>query len=139
MVCAIGFAIFIVLLVDPASMQYRLIRPIIGDSIDWRAAYLSGWNAVNCGRVLNREDPREASNCAMNAAFRIIYDFEGIDTIYADGLVRTPKGDLLMLRWGTGMGVGHLYLQQQFAVELCPKPFHVSLDEHGVANCGSRR
>lgn len=127
-------------LVDAIGMAYPLTL-VIGDAMDWKSHYLAGLRSVNCGRVKVREDASLATRCALQAdaagkPFRVSYNIQGIDSIVAGGVVRTPGGKLLALSYDScPSGCGFSMLQQRVHVASCPEPYHLHVNPKGRINC----
>lgn len=128
------------LLADSMGLTYRLAL-VIGDAMDWKSLYFAGLSSVNCGRVKIRGDASLATQCALQAdakaqSFRVIYDVQGIDSIVAGGIVRTPGGALLALSYDScPSGCGFSLLHQQVQVAPCPQPYHLYINPKGRINC----
>ena len=65
------------------------------DKLETESKRLAGPGAIDCGRVEIKGDPKEATECAIEAQkaakpFRIRYDLQGIDSFVAVAIVRTP-------------------------------------------------
>jgi len=133
-------ACFVLLLADLMNLPYHLV-PVIGDAMDWRSHYLAGLSSVNCGRVTVRGDAAAATQCALQAQaraqpFRVIYNIQGIDSIVAGGIVRTPRGALLAMSYDScPYGCGFSLLQQRVQVAPCPQPYHLYVNPKGRINC----
>jgi hypothetical protein len=137
----VPIVVFLALLLSGSmGLTYRLAL-VIGDAMEWKSHYLAGLSSVNCGRVKIREDASSATQCALQAyaktqPFRVIYDVQGIDSIVAGGIVRTPEGALLALSYDScPWGCGFSLLQQRVQVTPCPQPYHLYVNPKGRINC----
>ena len=128
------------LFIDSMGIMYP-VTWAIGDAMDWESHYLAGLRSVNCGRVKVRADAFLATQCALQAdakakPFRVIYNIQGIDSIVAGGIVRTPSAKLLALSYdGCPSGCGFSLLQQRVHVASCPQPYHLYVNPKGRINC----
>ena len=103
---------------------------------------LAGPDAINCGRVKIRKDPKVATDCALgafkeNKPFRVRYDLHGIDSAVSEGLLRASDGKLYATSFdGDPMGGGGISQERQrFTSLLCPQPFAVRVRENGRLSC----
>ena len=84
------------------------------DKLDIESKRLAGPGAIDCGRVKIKGDPKEATECAIGAQkaakpFRIRYDLQGIDSLVAVAIVRTPSGTVGSLMYDSDpSGGGHV-------------------------------
>jgi len=98
------------------------------DRLDSTSIALAGPEAVDCGRVGPRGDPKEATDCALNAfshkiPFRVRYDLQGIDSFPALGIVGTPDAKLYELHFDSdAMGRGRQFGAQTLQTLACPDP-----------------
>jgi hypothetical protein len=110
------------------------------DQLEKQSWELAGSNAVDCGRVPLRSEPKAATACAVAAnkagkPFRVLYDVQGIDSFVAEAYVRSPDGTLQGLLWdsdpsgGGRRGPGVVNLMQ------CPSPVHFDVNPQGRLTC----
>jgi hypothetical protein len=124
------------------SLPKRAVLYLAGDSLDWHTRRLAGWHAVDCGKVMIRQNPEVATNCALKAQaeerpFRIRYQIMGYDSEVAEAVVETPAGHLYMLTFvGDPSGrSGMSFLRQTTAQIACPEPIHLYVNPKGRINC----
>jgi len=114
---------------------------VTGDAMDWESHYLAGVRSADCGRVKIRGDASSSTQCALQAEaqgkpFRVVYNIQGIDSIVAGGVVRTPAGKLLALSYDScPSGCGFSMLQQRVRITPCPQPYHLYVNPKGRVNC----
>ena len=110
-------------------------------SIRSKGRDLAGPESVDCGWVTIGQDPSKATACALDAnakgkPFRIVYQVQGIDSIVAGGIVRTPEGKLLALEYDScPAGCGYSETQQSTVVSSCPQPYRLYVNPKGRINC----
>ena len=132
--------LFLVLFADSLGLG-RLLVPLTGDAMDWKSHYVAGFQSTNCGRVKVRQDPSQATACALKAnsegrAFRVVYNIQGYDSSVAGGIVRTSDGRVFALSFeGCPAGCGFSYLTQRASVQSCPTPYRLYTNPAGRLNC----
>ncbi len=100
------------------------------DLLEKRSLQLAGPNAVDCGTVAVRGDPKKANNCVLRAnkagkPFRVRYQFMGADSYVADALVRLPDGTLQTLSYDSdATGGGRRRGAETVSHSQCPTPIH---------------
>ena len=109
------------------------------DKLEIEGKRLAGPGAIDCGRVKVQDDPKDATACAIGAQkaakpFRIRYDLQGIDSLVAVAIVRTPSGTVGALTYDSdpsgGGQVGEVvYLKR------CTEPVHLWINPRGRINC----
>lgn len=110
------------------------------DLLEKRSWELAGRDAVDCGSVPLRADPKAATDCALAAnkagkPFRVLYHMQGIDSLVAVAFVRSPDGTLQGLIWdsdpsgGGGRGPGIV------SVMGCPMPVQLYPTREGQLAC----
>jgi len=109
------------------------------DKLEIESKRLAGPGAIDCGRVNIKGDPKEATECAIGAQkaakpFRIRYDLQGIDSLVAVAIVRTPSGTVGSLMYDSdpsgGGQVGEVVYPKR-----CPEPVHLWINASGRINC----
>jgi hypothetical protein len=110
------------------------------DRLESASISLAGPGAVDCGRVPPHGDPKEATDCTLNAVshrtpFRVRYDLQGIDSFPALGIVGTSDGKLYELHFDSdAMGHGRRFGAQTLQTLSCPEPPVLS-QSHGRLTC----
>ncbi len=110
------------------------------DLLERRSKELAGPQGINCGGVPIRGNPKAATACALAAQkagkpFRVRYDLQGIDSVVAVAIVRTPIGTVGTLNYdsdpsgGGRVGGGVIYPKR------CPEPVHLWVNPSGRINC----
>jgi hypothetical protein len=128
------------LFIDSMGLTIWIV-PVTGDAMDWRMRYLAGWRSVNCGRVKVRQDAGAATQCALKAQsdgrpFYVVYNIQGIDSLIAGGVVRTPNGRLLALSYDScPSGCVFSIFQQRVSTTTCPEPYHLYVNPKNRLNC----
>jgi hypothetical protein len=127
-----------VLLCGPA-IAWQQVTPRT-DAVEAHAAEVAGSNAINCGRVPARQDPKTATGCALDAQkarkpFRVIYDVQGIDSRFTIAIVRSPNGLVQTLSNEVGMGSA----TGPGRLKPCPVPVRLWVGPQGFADCSRRR
>jgi hypothetical protein len=112
------------------------------DAMEDGSSKLAGPQAIDCGRVGIRKDPKVATDCALSAfsagkPFRVRYDFQNIDSSVAAGLLRTADGKLYgMIFDSAGMTEGGVSKELRYFITTpCPNPVHVWVTKNGRLNC----
>ena len=109
------------------------------DKLDIESKRLAGPGAIDCGRVKIKGDPKDATQCAIRTQkaarpFRIRYDLQGIDSLVAVAIVRTPSGTVGALTYDSdpsgGGQVGEVVYPKR-----CPEPVHLWINPSGRINC----
>jgi len=109
------------------------------DKLEIESKRLAGLGAIDCGRVKIQSDPKDATACAIGAQkaakpFRIRYDLQGIDSLVAVAIVRTPSGTVGSLTYDSdpsgGGQVGEVVYPKR-----CPEPVHLWINPSGRINC----
>ena len=106
----------------------ELLVPLTGDKLDWESKKLADRDAVDCGRVWDGEEARQASTCALSAfhsskPFRVRYHYGSGDESLGIGLVGTRDGRIFYLSFQGGAPDGQIhYLSQRVEKQLCPQP-----------------
>jgi hypothetical protein len=119
----------------------RVLVLVVGDAMDWRSHSLARLGSTNCGRVKIGRDPSKATACALEESakgrpFRVVYQIQGIDSIVAGGIVRTPGGKLLALNYDScPSGCGFSLWRQTVTASPCPEPYHLYVNPKGRINC----
>lgn len=109
------------------------------DKLEIESKRLAGPGAIDCGRVKIKGDPKDATECAIGAQkaakpFRIRYDLQGIDSLVAVAIVRTPSGTVGALTYdGDPSGGGHV--GEVVYRKRCPEPVHLWINPSGRINC----
>jgi hypothetical protein len=109
------------------------------DKLEIESKKLAGPGAIDCGRVKIKGDPKDATECAIGAQkaakpFRIRYDLQGIDSLVAVAIVRTPSGTVGALTYdGDPSGGGHV--GEVVYPKRCPEPVHLWINPSGRIHC----
>jgi len=96
----------------PPYVEFRLTLQDEDRSPDWlniRLATIGGEGARNCGSVGLKENPAQATKCALRAfrhrdAFYVSYDAVGIDSDISSGMARDSAGRVYIVDFD-GMGM----------------------------------
>jgi hypothetical protein len=110
------------------------------DLLDKRIDQLAGPNAVNCGRVSPRDDPKSETACALAAhkagkPFRVRYDMQGIDSFVAAAFVRLPDGSVQALNYDSDPFGGGGRAHEMVRVTACPAPIQLHTTPEGHLTC----
>jgi hypothetical protein len=111
------------------------------DLLEKRSLQLTGPNAVDCGTVALRGNPKKATNCALRAnkagkPFRVRYELMGADSYVADALVRLPDGTVQALSYDSdAAGGGRRRGAETVSHSQCPTPIHLYTTSNGQLRC----
>jgi hypothetical protein len=111
------------------------------DLLEKRSLQLAGPNAVDCGRVALRANPKEATNCALRAnkagkPFRVRYELMGADSYVAHAIVRLPDGTVQALNYDSdASGGGRRRGAEVVSHSQCPTPIHLYTAPNGQLTC----
>jgi hypothetical protein len=110
------------------------------DLLEKRSRQLAGPNAVDCGRVAPRLEPKKATDCALAAnkagkPFRVRYDMRGIDSFVAVAFVRSPDGTVQGLNYDSDPAGGGGRAHEVVGVSQCPLPVHLYATPSGHLTC----
>jgi hypothetical protein len=108
--------------------------------LEKRSLQLAGPNAVDCGRVTPRAEPKKATDCALAAnkagkPFRVRYDMQGIDSFVAVAFVRSPDGTVQGLHYDSDPGGGGGRAHEVVGVSRCPTPVQLYATPKGHLTC----
>lgn len=112
-----------------------------GDVMDWKGRWISGRNAVNCGNVSVRLDPKAATDCALVAfaahkPFRVRYRLQTMDTVMAAGVVSSANGQLYEILFSGGTPTGRTdVFRQRFIVNACQAEASLKRTANGRVTC----
>jgi hypothetical protein len=109
------------------------------DRLEIESKRLAGPNAIDCGRVGIKGDPKAATQCAVAAQkaakpFRVRYDLRGIDSSVAVAIVRTPIGTVGTLSYDSDPSGGS-HVGEAVYPKKCPEPVHLWINPSGRINC----
>jgi hypothetical protein len=112
----------------------------VSDLLEKRISKLAGPNAVDCGRVSARAEPKHATDCAIAAnsagkPFHVRFDMQGIDSYVAVAFVRLPDGTLEVLSYDSDPMGGGGRAHEMVGVTKCPAPVHLYVTGNGHLNC----
>jgi hypothetical protein len=127
----------------PATVPSRAVsfNDLGPDLLEKRSLQLAGPNAVDCGTVTVRGNPKKANNCVLRAnkagkPFRVRYELMGADSYVADALVRLPDGTLQALSYDSdAAGGGRRRGAETVSHSQCPMPIHLYTTFHGQLTC----
>ncbi len=110
------------------------------DLLEKRSQQLAGPNALDCGRVAPRAEPKKATDCALAAnkagkPFRVRYDMQGIDSYVAVALVRSPDGTVEALSYDSDPAGGGGRAHEIVGVSKCPAPINLYASSTGRLTC----
>ncbi len=110
------------------------------DLLEKRSLQLAGPNAVDCGRVGPRAEPKKATDCALEAnkagkPFRVRYDMQGIDSFVAVAMVRLPDGTVEGLSYDSDPMGGGGRAHEIVRVLTCPTPVRLDVTPKGHLSC----
>jgi hypothetical protein len=110
------------------------------DLLERRTRQLAGPDAVDCGRVGPRAEPKKATDCAITAnqagkAFRVRYDMQGIDSYVAVAFVRLPDGTVEALSYDSDPMGGGGHAHEVVGVHKCPAPVQLYATPKGHLSC----
>ena len=138
---------YIVILTAGSSLALAIAVCVSGqnnglgpDLLEKRSLQLAGLNAVDCGRVVLRAEPKQATDCALAAnkagkPFRVRYDMQGIDSSVAVAFVRLPGGTVQALSYDSDPSGGGGRLGGVIYVSQCPVPIHLFTTPKGNLTC----
>ena len=112
----------------------------VSDLLEKRINQLAGPNAVDCGRVSARAEPKHATDCALRAngagkPFHVRFDMQGIDSYVAVAFVRLPDGTVEVLNYDSDPMGGGGRAHEIVMIKKCPTPVHLSVTGEGHLNC----
>jgi hypothetical protein len=119
------------------------------DLMDARSRMLAGADAIDCGTVKVKQDPTNATNCALKAfgnkrPFYVRYYVHGIDSEIAGGLAYDKKGNMSALEFDSmgwsAKGLGkdsRLVDGRHIIIEPCPRPIALHKTHRGRLTCFS--
>jgi hypothetical protein len=122
-------------------LQTWVLTPFFGDPIERATRSLSGNQAIDCGRVVIRGNPSQATHCSLAAQskglpFRVVYELQGTDSDIADAFVRTPDGRLFRVAYDSyPQGCGFSIWFQRIYSAQCAQPQGVDVDSNGRLTC----
>lgn len=110
------------------------------DLLKKRTQQLVGPNAVDCGRVAPRAEPKKSTDCALAAnqagkPFRVRYDMQGIDSFVAVAFVRLPDGTVRALSYDSDPMGGGGRAHEVVGISKCPAPVHLYATPKGHLTC----
>jgi hypothetical protein len=110
------------------------------DLLEKRSQQLAGPNALDCGRVAPRVEPKKATDCALAAnkagkPFRVRYDMQGIDSYVAVAFVRLPDGTVEALSYDSDPAGGGGRAHEVVGVSKCPLPINLYATPKGHLTC----
>ena len=123
---------------DPQSKASE--EPSGPDLLEKRSKELAGPNAVDCGRVPIRGNPKTATDCALAAQqagkpLRVRYDLQGFDSAVAVAIVRTHIGTVGALMYDSDPMGGGGRAREVVYPKRCPEPVHLWVNPSGRINC----
>ena len=132
-----SLAVIALALVYSACKPPQRAAPWGDDSLNDTSLKLGGAEAVNCGRVPIRGDPKPATGCVLKAfshkrPFRVGYDVQGVDSDVAFGVVGAPDGKVFELdfdAYPVHGGLGYT------TVTTCPQPVVLKVSASGSVFC----
>ena len=107
---------------------------------------LAGKNAISCGDVAVKENPKEANRCAQAAfhnrkAFYVSYEFWGIDSQVTLALAMNSSGYLYSLQ-ADSMGYSPPFKAESrveegdhLIITACPQPYALTIARGNVLSC----
>jgi len=112
----------------------------VPDLLERRTQQLAGPNAVDCGRVTPRAEPKKSTDCALAAnqagkPFRVRYDMQGIDSYVAVAFVRLPDGTVEALNYDSDPMGGGSRAHEVVGIRQCPAPVHLYATPKGHLTC----
>jgi len=137
-----SFAVIALALVYPACKPPQQATPWGDDSLNTVSLKLGSAEAVNCGRVPIRGDPKPATGCVLTAfsnkrPFRVRYDLHGVDSEIAFGVVGTPEGKVFEIDFdGNPAGGGRTPPGGGMTtIKTCPMPIVLKVSASGGVFC----
>lgn len=125
---------------DYSSLDYSGLDHSVPDLLEKQSKRLAGPNAIDCGRVPIRGNPKAATDCALAAQeakkpFRVLYDLQGIDSGVAVAIVRTDIGTVGALMYDSDPMGGGSRAHEVVYPKRCPEPVHLWVNPSGRINC----
>jgi len=113
------------------------------DLLNSQSKQMMGPSGIDCGSVSIRENPKDATECALGAQkagepFRVLYYLQGIDSFVGVAIVRTPDGAVIALQYDSDPMGGGGRAHEMVSPKRCPEPVNLWVNPSGRLNCFQR-